>query len=137
MKIAVLLPRASSSGPFTLPTPTLHRRRHPPRGPPPPTVSIQMFTFSLGDDLFPEPADKSRCPPCSCQSVLGEIRAVSMHPHVSLFHFAGMRQFEVESGVEWQPDGSHNKTVIERYVIVADSSPGFMLGNTVSGRHFC
>lgn len=45
-----------------------------------------------------------------------------MHTHVSLFLFAGTRWLEEERRVEWQPDGSHNKTVIERYVIMTISS---------------
>lgn len=63
---------------------------------------------------------------------MGEISAASMQPHVSLFHLqvrSGLRR----RGVEWQPDGSHNKTVIERYVIVTDSSLRFMLGKSGIG----
>lgn len=44
-----------------------------------------------------------------------------MRAHVSLSLFAGMWLLEEERKVEWQLDGSHNKTVIERYVIVAIS----------------
>lgn len=50
-----------------------------------------------------------------------KIRAISMRAHVSLSLFAGMWLLEEERKVEWQLDGSHNKTVIERYVIVAIS----------------
>lgn len=57
---------------------------------------------------------------------MGEIRAVSMQTEVSLFLFAGTRWLEEEEErrVEWQPDGSHNKTVIERYVIMTILSWG-------------
>lgn len=44
-----------------------------------------------------------------------------MQAHVSRSLFAGMWLLEEERKVEWQLDGSHNKTVIERYVIVAIS----------------
>lgn len=36
--------------------------------------------------------------------------------------FPFCRYSSLEKRVEWQPDGSHNKTVIERYVIVTISS---------------
>lgn len=45
-----------------------------------------------------------------------------MQTHVSLFLIAGTLWLEEERRVEWQPDGSHNKTLIERYVIVTTSS---------------
>lgn len=46
-----------------------------------------------------------------------------MQTRVSLFFlFAGTCWLEEKRWVEWQPDGSHNKTVIERYVIVTISS---------------
>lgn len=44
-----------------------------------------------------------------------------MQAYVSRSLVAGMWLLEEEKKVEWQLDGSHNKTVIERYVIVAIS----------------
>lgn len=63
-------------------------------------------------------------PPAPANVWWGKVRAVSMQTHVSLFLFAGTWWLEEERRVEWQPDGSHNKTVIERYVIVTISSWG-------------
>lgn len=37
------------------------------------------------------------------------------------YPLAGVLLLEVGRGVEWQPDGSHNETVIERYVIITIS----------------
>lgn len=42
----------------------------------------------------------------------------------SLLPYAGTQWLEEERRVEWQPDGINNKTVIERYVIMAFSSCG-------------
>lgn len=50
-----------------------------------------------------------------------KIRVISMQARVSLSFFAGMWWLEEERKVEWQLDGRHNKTVIERYVIMAIS----------------
>lgn len=77
---------------------------------------------SPGIGMFPQLADKSHWSPAAASIWWVKIRAVSMQTHVSLFHSAGTQWLGEERGVEWQLDGSHNKTIIERYVIVTISS---------------
>ena len=69
--------------------------------------------------MFPQLADKShwRC-------VKGENQSRFYAGACVTFSSLQVRWLEEERRVEWHPDGSHNKTVIERYVIVTISSCG-------------
>jgi len=84
--------------------------------------------FSPGGACSPQSADKSRrwC-------LMGENkRRFYANPCVAspICRYGGTRRRRRRM-FEWQPDGSHNKTVIERYVIVTISSRG----KSVSKRH--
>lgn len=91
----------------------------PPTAPAPSVATPQLLSRRR---VLPQFADKSPALLLVCDGL--KIRAVSMQTHVSLFLFAGTQWLEEERRGEWQPDGSHNKTVIERYVIVTISSWG-------------
>ena len=107
----------STPSPRVVPVPLINGPS--PRLPPPPphslspggACSLRLQIKAIGPPLLPV-----------CDGRKSELFLCRPMCHFLLF--AGTWWLEEERRVEWQPDGSHNKTVIERYVIVTISSWG-------------